>query len=118
MPQPPPFDGGSAGVEVAFWYHMYGGGVGTLALECFDATRGWRAAWSLSGDQGDAWHRGAANCSSAAADDDGGAASSSVAAVERVRFRVTTGSSEKGDVARETREARAAPQPKKSPYAR
>ncbi|MHC4123532.1 MAG: C10 family peptidase [Planctomycetota bacterium] len=43
--------------EFRFWYHMYGGTMGTLAAEVSDDKgASWTEIWSLSGDQGDSWY--------------------------------------------------------------
>ncbi|NPA42572.1 MAG: hypothetical protein GXO27_00890, partial [Chlorobi bacterium] len=49
--------------RVSFYYHMYGSGMGTLALEAYDGTD-WTEVWSISGQQQDssdaAWKQGKA----------------------------------------------------------
>lgn len=39
-----------------FHHHMHGAGMGTLQVEQANGFGGWTTIWSLSGDQGDAWH--------------------------------------------------------------
>jgi hypothetical protein len=43
--------------EMRFWYHMYGGAMGSLSVEVStDGGGSWSTSlWSLSGDQGDVW---------------------------------------------------------------
>ena len=37
---------------LTFWYHMYGSSMGTL-----NVLRNGTQVWTISGDQGDSWHR-------------------------------------------------------------
>jgi M6 family metalloprotease-like protein len=76
---------------LVFDYHMYGSTMGTLYLEVSTNNgTSWDApvAWSLSGDQGDAWHRILVDLS----------AYGSLASV-RLRFRGVTGSNYYSDMA-------------------
>ena len=50
----PELSGGSGGVLIEFWYHMYGFGMGTLALGTFDGTT-WTTQWSETHDQRNEW---------------------------------------------------------------
>ena len=50
----PTLSGGGSGALVRFYYHMYGGTMGTLQLETFNGTA-WTTQWSRTGDQGQAW---------------------------------------------------------------
>ncbi len=55
----PCFDmSGCTNAYVAFYYHMYGAGMGTLSMEITTNQGGtWSSPiWSVSGDQGDVWH--------------------------------------------------------------
>lgn len=73
--------------QVAFQYHMYGTDMGTLELQASTDGSSWATVWSKSGDQGNAW---------VAADAD---LTTYVGANVQLRFRGTTGSSYRGDMA-------------------
>ena len=50
----PVLDGSAGGPMMTFWYHMSGGGMGTLEVFDYDGTT-WNLAWTATGDQGTAW---------------------------------------------------------------
>ena len=79
----PELSGGSSGVLVEFYYHMYGSGVGILEFDTFDGHT-WTTAWSLTGNQGDSWYLASFDV---------------VTQVTRVRFRGSTGSGSNGNMA-------------------
>lgn len=43
--------------QITFWYHMYGGNMGTLFLEVSNQSGSWTELWRMSGDQGNLWHQ-------------------------------------------------------------
>lgn len=43
---------------MSFWYHMYGDGIGTLAVSTTDIMNNSLALWSSTGNQGNAWKQG------------------------------------------------------------
>lgn len=45
-----------------FYYHLWGSGMGDLALE-IDSAGTWKRVWLLSGNQGNAWQKGKVNLS-------------------------------------------------------
>jgi hypothetical protein len=44
------------GENAKFWYHLYGSTIGVLVLQQETTPGVWTNLWSLSGDQGAAWH--------------------------------------------------------------
>nr|VFK21728.1 MAG: Dermatopontin [Candidatus Kentron sp. LFY] len=73
--------------QVTFHYHMYGGHMGTLAVEAFDGST-WKQVWAISGQQhpshSSPWTRKQIALSGI---------------VHKVRFKGTTGSGYRGDMA-------------------
>ena len=43
--------------KMDFWYHMWGPGIGSIAVQYQDTTGSWITAWSLAGDQGNSWQK-------------------------------------------------------------
>ena len=75
----------SSGLQIDFWYHMYGSSMGSLYLE--ENTSGsWNTIWSKSGDQGNSWKNQVTNLSG-------------YSGTGQLRFRVVTASSYRSDVA-------------------
>ena len=70
--------------DVKFAYHMYGSGMGTLALEETRNGVDWTAIWVKAGDQGNGWRH---------------ATVSAALGINQVRFNATTGSSYTSDTA-------------------
>lgn len=84
----PCFDlSGSSSATFSFQYHMYGSNMGTLTLQTSVDDINWNSAWSLSGDQGNAWN--AVNVDLA----------SFLGGNVKLRFQGTTGSSWQSDMA-------------------
>nr|VFJ93419.1 MAG: MAM domain-containing protein, meprin/A5/mu [Candidatus Kentron sp. LFY] len=73
--------------QVTFHYHMYGGHMGTLAVEAFDGST-WKQVWAISGRQhashSSPWTRKQIDLSGA---------------IHKVRFKGMTGSGYRGDMA-------------------
>lgn len=73
--------------EISFWYHMWGGQMGTLAVEVDTSGVGnWIQVWSLTGDQGNQWNQASVNLSG-------------YNAITRIRFVGTTGTGFGSDMA-------------------
>ncbi len=71
-----------------FWYHMYGGTMGTLTVEVSDNNcASWTPVWNLSGDQGDSWYEAVIDLSAYSA------------STLKVKFVGVTGSSYNSDMA-------------------
>lgn len=52
----PCFDFSGVVPRITFWYHMFGGTMGTMSFEADTTGTGqWVTLWSLSGDQGNEW---------------------------------------------------------------
>merc|ERR1711879_731162 len=75
--------------RLTFWYHMYGGQVGTLALECLSpGSTTWQSLWTKTGQQqrsmNEAWQEAVVGIPQTCS---------------RVHFKGTTGRSWQGDMA-------------------
>lgn len=79
----PELSGGSGGVLIEFYYHMYGSTMGTLQLDTFNGFA-WTTQWNRTGDQGQDWNLGSVQITTE---------------VTRVRFVGTTGDSYLSDIA-------------------
>ena len=79
----PDLSGGSGGVQIDFYYSMYGSTMGTLQLDIFDGAE-WITQWSLSGNPGGGWNLATVEVTMA---------------VVRVRFVGTTGDGWYSDMA-------------------
>ena len=44
--------------KLEFYYHMWGGGIGTMTLQVRDSLGVWNTLWTKTGDQGNGWKRG------------------------------------------------------------
>ncbi|MEO1053284.1 MAG: Ig-like domain-containing protein [Bacteroidota bacterium] len=74
--------------QISFYYHIYGGSVGTIRLQARSNGGSWTTLWSLSGNQGNSWQFDVVSLSSFAGSTE----------VE-LRFNATTGSSWQSDFA-------------------
>ena len=77
---------GVSGPSLGFWYHMYGGTIGSLTVEVSDDCQNWTTEWSLSGNQGNAWNEANIDLSAYAG------------SLIRIRFIGVRGSSYTGDI--------------------
>ena len=75
--------------KISFYYHMWGGGIGTLSVDIQDSTGAWVNAWNKSGDQGNAWTEGLIDATPYAGK------------ITKIRFRATsvTSFNSAGDIA-------------------
>jgi hypothetical protein len=73
--------------QLTFWYHMYGAAMGTLSVEVSQDCTNWITVWSLSGNQGDTWHEANVDLTPYSN------------TLTKIRFRGTTGSSYRSDMA-------------------
>jgi len=69
---------------VSFYYHMYGGTMGSLQFDWTSDGINWNNIWSKSGDQGDSWQQASFTIGQY---------------VDNVRFYATTGSNYESDIA-------------------
>ncbi len=79
---------GTNAAQFAFSYHMYGSTMGTLNVDITDDNgTTWPTLWTLTGDQGDLWHRDTVDLSAY------------TGSVVKLRFHGTTGSNYYSDMA-------------------
>ncbi len=74
--------------EVSFWYHMFGGSMGTLELQADSTGLGnWSTLWIKTGNQGNQWVKGTVNFANYAG------------SITKLRFKATTGPGATTDMA-------------------